>query len=142
MSSSLIDLPVVLRDKHGDKFTLSPASEGKYHEALRVLSPYFCVLDILDDKDQKVGVINYYLEAPNWESVYLNWVGLSKTVRGLGYVVAMAEYANAFFADAGVKRLILAVPEDAEHVYASFGFEKDETVESRNGLIQMNRNFD
>lgn len=142
MPNAIIDQPVELQDQNGDIFTLSPGPWGKHHDALSAMSRYFCVLDILDPNGTKCGVINYYLEEKEPGTVYLNWVDLSATARGKGYVIAMAEYANAYFAQEGIKRLVLVVEKEAQATYESFGFTLDTTEESHYGRIQMERIFD
>lgn len=142
MASSVIDQVVSLKDKHGDIFTLSPAPYGKHHEALLVLSRVVCVLDVKNETGVKVGLINYRVENDRPWVVYLNWVSLSSTVRGRGYIIAMAKYANAFFPEAGVRELVLAVPAEARSVYESFGFVEDTSIPSLYGRIQMQRHFD
>jgi hypothetical protein len=142
MPDGIIDEPVPLQDKNGDSFTLAPVQGSKYDEALAVMSPDICVLDILNDRGVKVGVVNYYLDPEQLKTVYLNWVALSLTVQDRGYLLAMLAFANTYFQQAGMRKLVLVAEQTAQATFESFGFVLDPTQESQFGRIQMERTFE
>lgn len=142
MPDGIIDQLVRLQDKDGDNFRLSPSQSSQYHEVLAAQSPYFCVLDILDERGAKVGVANYYIEPDQSGTVYLNWVELSRAARDRGIALAIIEFANAYFPEQGMKKLVCVIETSGRQAFEALGFWVDETQESRYGRIQMAHIFD
>lgn len=144
MNDCLIKTTVELETESGEKFTLSPGPYGKHHDALSRKSRHFCVLDIKDNDGRKVGVINYWVDESRPGTIYLNWVDLTASMRGRGFTTAMALFANAYFREAGVKRLILDIPHSAAakpSFYEKYGF-KPTGDNQREDLTRMERPFD
>lgn len=129
---SLADGDIVRTTKNGDEFTLSPNPPTKIHKTLAALSQSYAnnyangaYLFIKDKDGKKIGQANFWNDKKDPDAVYLNFITVKKSARGLGYATATLHAAEEHSRKAGKKRMVLEVPgnaPDARHIYEKMGF--------------------
>lgn len=154
----LIQGEITRTTKNGDQFTLSSKPPNKIAKALAAASESYATkfgqtayLSIKDKDGKKVGEANFWHK--DKDTVYLNWITVKGSARGLGYASAALKAAEEHSRAAGKKKMVLEVPgnaPDARHIYEKMGFNvtKEPTAkEAKNdpmwgGLTSMEKKLD
>lgn len=122
--------------KSGDTITLSEHPDtrlasflAKHSKKVAQALDKTAIYDIRSPDNKKVGDLILYKEKP--DSININWVSTTESVRGRGYGTATVKAAIQIAKDTKAKQVTLEVPgdsPDARHIYEKLGFKEIRTV--------------
>lgn len=140
--------------KSGDTITLSEHPDtrlasflAKHSKKVAQELDKTAIYDIRSPDNKKVGDLILYKEKP--DSININWVSTTKSVRGRGYGTATVKAAIQIAKDTKAKQVTLEVPgdsPDARHIYEKLGFKEVRTIsndpdDAWGGLTSMRLNL-
>lgn len=148
---------IVAKTKYGETITLEKNKVTALHKAFARVSKNYAkeyekqaYFDIKDSSGKSVGGGDIMMK-PN-KDLYLNFIEINSSARGLGYASASLQAAKDFGIKSGSKKMTLEVPgnaPDARHIYEKMGFKVTKEASKADikgdpmwgGLTEMEYNF-